>query len=328
VGTPADGRHCTRALTCKSHSVLLKRKVEGRSKSFDELVAEHKALKEAALVKPPANQQQPVAALAVETVLNSITEPNPVEQKPKLAAGWMAPPPGLLTTSPSKSPGGSGSRMHGGGSRRSREADENLHYTIDHPRPMAVCTFGGKRLANGVILPDRNHLLPRKVIRLAIASSAQSGSGLRVRSRPTSAAAGVGGGVKYMQNNTSSRRPAQTRGQQQQQLAPAPSGGYVLNYMPGVKPSAPVSAPSGLVAVAGQPLALAPGAAGGGAAAASRVGGVHLSSLPPGATLAVSGGTALVDGGSFKTDMQDFKGGIKFEYAGRKHILPMGSTDK
>ena len=42
-------RNCTRSLTCKSHSVYLKRKVINRSGPFDELLAAHKAEKEAAL---------------------------------------------------------------------------------------------------------------------------------------------------------------------------------------------------------------------------------------------------------------------------------------
>ena len=41
-------RNCTRSLTCKSHSVYLKRKVINRSGQFDELLAAHKAEKEAA----------------------------------------------------------------------------------------------------------------------------------------------------------------------------------------------------------------------------------------------------------------------------------------
>ncbi len=40
-------RHCTRSLTCKSHSVYLKRKVFNRSGPFDQLLANHKADKEA-----------------------------------------------------------------------------------------------------------------------------------------------------------------------------------------------------------------------------------------------------------------------------------------
>lgn len=43
------GRPCTRSLTCKTHSLSLRRQVQGRSRTFDELLSEHRALKEAAL---------------------------------------------------------------------------------------------------------------------------------------------------------------------------------------------------------------------------------------------------------------------------------------
>ena len=44
-------RNCTRSLTCKSHSVYLKRKVINRTGPFDELLAQHKAEKEATVVR-------------------------------------------------------------------------------------------------------------------------------------------------------------------------------------------------------------------------------------------------------------------------------------
>jgi hypothetical protein len=39
--------HCLRSLTCKTHSMSSRRAVEGRSKDFDRLLAEHRASKEA-----------------------------------------------------------------------------------------------------------------------------------------------------------------------------------------------------------------------------------------------------------------------------------------
>ncbi|KAB7505184.1 Ataxin-7, partial [Armadillidium nasatum] len=49
------GKPCTRSLTCKTHSLTLRRAVHGRSKKFDELLIEHKAAKEAQMKasKPP-----------------------------------------------------------------------------------------------------------------------------------------------------------------------------------------------------------------------------------------------------------------------------------
>ncbi|KAF7993588.1 hypothetical protein HCN44_010183 [Aphidius gifuensis] len=40
------GKPCTRSLTCKAHTVSLRRTVPGRSKSFDKLLAEHRASKD------------------------------------------------------------------------------------------------------------------------------------------------------------------------------------------------------------------------------------------------------------------------------------------
>nr|XP_045611434.1 uncharacterized protein LOC123766405 isoform X2 [Procambarus clarkii] len=49
------GKPCTRSLTCKAHSLSLRRAVMGRSKKFDELLLEHRAAKEAQTkaAKPP-----------------------------------------------------------------------------------------------------------------------------------------------------------------------------------------------------------------------------------------------------------------------------------
>ncbi|XP_008544981.1 ataxin-7-like protein 1 isoform X1 [Microplitis demolitor] len=41
-----SGKTCTRSLTCKAHTVSLRRTVIGRSKSFDKLLADHRASKE------------------------------------------------------------------------------------------------------------------------------------------------------------------------------------------------------------------------------------------------------------------------------------------
>ncbi|XP_066973447.1 mucin-2-like isoform X1 [Macrobrachium rosenbergii] len=55
VLVPETGKPCTRSLTCKTHSLTLRRNVVGRSKKFDELLLEHRAAKEAQTraAKPP-----------------------------------------------------------------------------------------------------------------------------------------------------------------------------------------------------------------------------------------------------------------------------------
>lgn len=46
VWNDETGKPCTRSLTCKAHTVSLRRAVTGRSKTFDILLAEHRATKE------------------------------------------------------------------------------------------------------------------------------------------------------------------------------------------------------------------------------------------------------------------------------------------
>ncbi|XP_071529344.1 uncharacterized protein [Panulirus ornatus] len=55
VAVAETGKPCTRSLTCKAHSLSLRRAVLGRSKKFDDLLLEHRAAKEAQTraAKPP-----------------------------------------------------------------------------------------------------------------------------------------------------------------------------------------------------------------------------------------------------------------------------------
>ena len=62
VKTEGMDKECTRSLTCKTHSLTLRRNVTGRSKSFDDLLEEHRQAKEEAMrlagkeVKPTKKQ--------------------------------------------------------------------------------------------------------------------------------------------------------------------------------------------------------------------------------------------------------------------------------
>ena len=49
-------------------------------------------------------------------------------------------------------------------------ADENLHYTNDHPKPLAVCTLGGRRIV-GLLIADGSQFLTRKLVRVATTSN-------------------------------------------------------------------------------------------------------------------------------------------------------------
>ncbi|GLH12691.1 Ataxin-7-like protein 1 [Gryllus bimaculatus] len=48
VWNEESNKHCTRSLTCKTHSISMRRAVMGRSKYFDKLLADHRAAKEVA----------------------------------------------------------------------------------------------------------------------------------------------------------------------------------------------------------------------------------------------------------------------------------------
>jgi hypothetical protein len=40
---------------------------------------------------------------------------------------------------------------------------DSWHYTTDHPKALAVCTFGGRRIG-GLVFSDRSKLLARKMV--------------------------------------------------------------------------------------------------------------------------------------------------------------------
>ncbi|KAG6446783.1 ataxin-7-like protein 1 [Manduca sexta] len=54
VVTVENPKPCTRSLTCKAHALSLRRTVEGRSKPFDTLLAEHRASRDAGAAAPHA----------------------------------------------------------------------------------------------------------------------------------------------------------------------------------------------------------------------------------------------------------------------------------
>ncbi len=253
-------RQCTRALTCKSHSVLLKRKIEGRSKPFDELVAEHKAAKEALAAKAKARPN-----FDVEAVLNSLSQqqrlPHPPPSSPQVTAKMPMQqqvlriiPAAALSSAATATPALPVSIQQklaavAAANKKGNRNHQPLHYTSEHPKPLAICTFGAKRLGS-LIFTDRNQLLTRKVIRVALA-----------KNRP-----------KLVMRQDDPRKVSHS----------GPSGNsYLLNLN-----------------------------------SSSRVATVNLSSLQ--VPLNISAANT-----SFKTDVQDFKGGMKFEL-GRKiqHIFP------
>ena len=121
VRSSENDRPCTRSLTCKTHSLTLRRSVHGRRDSFDNLLNQHRLAKEAELraagfeVKPTKLQlkqqqrmlksnllkeQQQKDALQ-QTNSNSSSLSNPSTQQFKLHLQPLNSPSSSLTTSPS-----------------------------------------------------------------------------------------------------------------------------------------------------------------------------------------------------------------------------------
>ncbi|XP_059092253.1 ataxin-7-like protein 1 [Tigriopus californicus] len=368
-----DGkRHCTRALTCKSHSVLLKRKIPGRSKSFDELVAEHKAVKEAQaaqaaataaqvrVIQPPNSSsssslvsqsisllqpQPPLTATSIgETVLGQLPiDPNTIDPSrfQSQIIGGIRP---NVTLSGTKVPNQTASPPTSSWALDKRgmigrETDENLHYTTDHPKPLAVCTFGARRVG-GILVADRSQYLTRKIVRVAI--SAGGYHRIRPTNRINELKFHSSGQLKQPRTLIQAVPPQRIIQQQQQQQQQqhlqlqlqqqSSPNSYQVSYT--LSPAANSPARASLAGVkrtvSGTPIIQTFGQTNlSGPGTVPRI--VNLANLPSGAALTATtsgplGITAPVQSeGSLKTDVQDFKGGIKFELGRKiKHILPSG----
>ncbi|XP_011348191.1 ataxin-7 isoform X2 [Ooceraea biroi] len=66
------GKPCTRSLTCKAHTVSMRRIVGGRSKTFDKLLAEHRAAKEQPNSGSSSRQTTKVTVAGAVTVSSSV----------------------------------------------------------------------------------------------------------------------------------------------------------------------------------------------------------------------------------------------------------------
>lgn len=192
-------RACTRSLTCKAHSLTLRRNVQGRSRSFDDLLAEHRAAKELAMkqlkdgtttqaVLPQGSAIQPPSATKTMTLAAG------VQQVPKLGRPPLssrAPPAKKLLTSllqhqqqpaaelslsvelpPAETTGVQQMPSSGLLQRVSAHSALPLHsastltFTPHHPKPLAVCSFGlRRRHVLGVVTSDRKWDFLRTAIR-------------------------------------------------------------------------------------------------------------------------------------------------------------------
>lgn len=168
-------RNCTRALTCKSHSVLLKRKVEGRCRSFDELLGVHKKAQAAlAAAAASAPTVAPVTSInltpTVVTLPNTPVAPSSIMHTVQLNGGARSgmitlakPPPHIMFPMTPVQPQPQQTVYHQSYHVAPKEIEESLYYTTDHPKPLAVCNFGGRRIG-GLMFSDRSKLLTRKLV--------------------------------------------------------------------------------------------------------------------------------------------------------------------
>ncbi|CAB1457268.1 unnamed protein product [Pleuronectes platessa] len=163
---PDRKKVCTRLLTCNIHSIHQRRKVVGRSKNFDQLVAELKTKvreKGGHLLEggsssgrspsPEAPREQPgvphcrrpLASLPAFSRSTVESECSPEDEKQRQDEG------SLRTQSP---------LVHGRISSDESEAEgpeEPLEFpsSCAHPRPLAVCSFGSHAFGHGIYTFDR-----------------------------------------------------------------------------------------------------------------------------------------------------------------------------
>uniref|UniRef100_A0A8C2Z1S8 Ataxin 7-like 2a n=1 Tax=Cyclopterus lumpus TaxID=8103 RepID=A0A8C2Z1S8_CYCLU len=163
---PDRKKVCTRLLTCNIHSIHQRRKVMGRSKNFDQLVAELKTKvreKGAQSLEggssagrspsPEAPREQagaphcrrPLASLPAFSRPSALSESNIEEDKQRQEEGSLRAPSPLV---------------HGRISSDESEAEgpeEPVEFpsSAAHPRPIAVCSFGSHALGHGIYTFDR-----------------------------------------------------------------------------------------------------------------------------------------------------------------------------
>ncbi|XP_054472610.1 ataxin-7-like protein 2a [Anoplopoma fimbria] len=163
---PDRKKVCTRLLTCNIHSIHQRRKVMGRSKNFDQLVAELKTkVREKGAQSldggssagrspsPEAPREQagaphcrrPLASLPAFSRTTAVSENNIEEDNQRQEDGSLRAPSPLV---------------HGRISSDESEAEgpeEPVEFpsSATHPRPLAVCSFGSHTLGHGIYTFDR-----------------------------------------------------------------------------------------------------------------------------------------------------------------------------
>ncbi|XP_011473519.1 ataxin-7-like protein 2 isoform X1 [Oryzias latipes] len=163
---PERKKICTRLLTCNIHSIHQRRKVVGRSKNFDQLVAELKTKvreKGAQMLEggsvsghspsPEAPREQagvphcrrPLASLPAFSRSTSAAECTIEEEKQRQEEAVLRTPSPLIHKHISSD------------ESEAEDAEELSEFSSSssHPRPAALCTFGSHCLGHGIYTFDR-----------------------------------------------------------------------------------------------------------------------------------------------------------------------------
>ncbi|XP_043933922.1 ataxin-7 isoform X3 [Protopterus annectens] len=185
---------CARSLTCKTHSLTQRRAVQGRKKQFDTLLAEYKSkTREKELPRNPNHQHQPPQVTTPLRETHPPLSKNSQELHQNSNGGitseWKAPsvvkPKSQNTSLPRPPPvcavghSVNASEAHTAqepphtsisaaeaASRLSTDDEEvdekeesteklDYHYSGQHPRPAAICTFGSRQIRTGYFVFDR-----------------------------------------------------------------------------------------------------------------------------------------------------------------------------
>ncbi|KAJ7999463.1 hypothetical protein DPEC_G00194690 [Dallia pectoralis] len=157
---PERKKVCTRLLTCNIHSIHQRRKVTGRSKDFDQLVAElktgsrvrerggqtHEGSGSGRSPSPEASPhcRRPLTNNPAFSRSRVSSESATEEDRPRQEGGTRAPSP----------------LVHGHISSDESDEDcseETIEYPSSswHPKPAAVCSFGSQVMGHGVYTFDR-----------------------------------------------------------------------------------------------------------------------------------------------------------------------------
>lgn len=181
----AEGKPCTRSLTCKAHALSLRRMVEGRAKSFDTLLAEHRASRDPGAAAAPVplldlppllvNNSIDLSAfngLTTEQQVNDIysllggDDPNSLLADPisSLLAAPLDGPFGLPEDPPPPPPQPAPApverlerpeRTERTSSRTREEpagAASDVCWYASCPRPLAICTFNASQAGGAITL--------------------------------------------------------------------------------------------------------------------------------------------------------------------------------